>query len=218
MIPPSTIMVIYGIFTETNIGKLFAAGVLPGHPRRIPALLRGPVRHLARPEGRARRGERSVRWRPSAGARARRTSGRVAASCSCFVMGGIYGGLFTATEGAGMGAFGAMVFALWRRALTWRTAVRGAGGERAHLGDAVHDPDRRADLRRLHQHHQHAGGPEGLRHALRAQPDHGGGRDLRDLRAARHGDGGALDGAPHPAGVLPGDRAPGPTTRYGSAS
>ena len=38
-----------------------------------------------------------------------------------FVMGGIYGGLFTATEGAGMGAFGAMVFALWRRALSWQT-------------------------------------------------------------------------------------------------
>jgi TRAP-type C4-dicarboxylate transport system permease large subunit len=34
MIPPSTIMVIYGIVTETNIGKLFAAGVLPGHARR----------------------------------------------------------------------------------------------------------------------------------------------------------------------------------------
>ena len=38
-----------------------------------------------------------------------------------FVMGGIYGGLFTATEGAGMGAFGALLFALWRRALTRRT-------------------------------------------------------------------------------------------------
>ena len=38
-----------------------------------------------------------------------------------FVMGGIYGGLFTATEGAGMGAFGALLFALGRRALTWRT-------------------------------------------------------------------------------------------------
>jgi C4-dicarboxylate transporter DctM subunit len=36
-------------------------------------------------------------------------------------MGGIYGGLFTATEGAGMGAFGALLFALARRALTWRT-------------------------------------------------------------------------------------------------
>jgi len=30
LIPPSTIMVIYGIMTETNIGKLFAAGILPG--------------------------------------------------------------------------------------------------------------------------------------------------------------------------------------------
>jgi C4-dicarboxylate transporter, DctM subunit len=38
-----------------------------------------------------------------------------------FVMGGIYGGLFTATEGAAMGAVGALVFALARRALTWRT-------------------------------------------------------------------------------------------------
>jgi len=36
-------------------------------------------------------------------------------------MGGIYGGVFTATEGAGIGAFGALCFALARRALTWRT-------------------------------------------------------------------------------------------------
>ena len=36
------------------------------------------------------------------------------------VMGGIYGGVFTATEGAGIGAFGALCFALARRALTWR--------------------------------------------------------------------------------------------------
>src|SRR3989442_7046461 len=38
-----------------------------------------------------------------------------------FVMGGIYGGLFPATEGAGMGAAGAMVFALGRGALTLKT-------------------------------------------------------------------------------------------------
>ena len=36
------------------------------------------------------------------------------------VMGGIYGGVFTAVEGAGVGAFGALVFALARRALGWR--------------------------------------------------------------------------------------------------
>ena len=39
---------------------------------------------------------------------------------SVFVMGGIYGGFCTATEGAGMGAFGAMIFAVSRRALSWR--------------------------------------------------------------------------------------------------
>src|SRR6516225_5750618 len=39
------------------------------------------------------------------------------------VMGGIYGGAFTATEGAGVGAFGALCFALARRALTWRTLL-----------------------------------------------------------------------------------------------
>ena len=35
-------------------------------------------------------------------------------------MGGIYGGIFTATEGAGIGAFGAFVFALLRKSLTWK--------------------------------------------------------------------------------------------------
>ena len=39
------------------------------------------------------------------------------------VMGGIYGGVFTATEGAGIGAFGGLCFALARRALTWRTLL-----------------------------------------------------------------------------------------------
>lgn len=39
------------------------------------------------------------------------------------VMGGIYGGVFTATEGAGIGAFGAFCIALARRSLTWRTLL-----------------------------------------------------------------------------------------------
>jgi tripartite ATP-independent transporter DctM subunit len=39
------------------------------------------------------------------------------------VMGGIYGGVFTATEGAGIGAFGALCFAVGRRVLTWRTLL-----------------------------------------------------------------------------------------------
>jgi len=116
MIPPSTIMVIYGVFTETNIGKLFAAGVLPG-------ILGATLLCLA---------VRYVTWRdPNAGPPGERSGWKerwgalkgiwAVAFLFLFVMGGIYGGLFTATEGAGMGAFGAMVFALWRRALNWKT-------------------------------------------------------------------------------------------------
>jgi tripartite ATP-independent transporter DctM subunit len=116
MIPPSTILVIYGVFTETNIGKLFAAGVLPGILGAF--LLCMAVRY--------------VTWRdPNAGPPGERSSWRerwqavkgiwAVGFLFLFVIGGIYGGLFTATEGAGMGAFGAMVFALWRRALTWKT-------------------------------------------------------------------------------------------------
>jgi tripartite ATP-independent transporter DctM subunit len=116
MIPPSTIMVIYGVFTETNIGKLFAAGILPGILGAI--LLCGAVLYMT--------------WRdPTSGPPGERSSWRervvalrgvwAVAALFLFVMGGIYGGLFTATEGAAMGAFGAMIFALARRALTWRT-------------------------------------------------------------------------------------------------
>ncbi len=115
MIPPSTILVIYGIFTETNIGKLFAAGVLPGLLGAV--LLCAAVQYvtlrnpLAGPPG--ERSDWKERFTALKGVWA-------VALLFIFVMGGIYGGLFTATEGAGMGAFGAMVIALLRRALSWR--------------------------------------------------------------------------------------------------
>ena len=116
MIPPSTIMVIYGIVTETNIGKLFAAGVLPGLLCAL--LLMGGVAWII--------------WRdPSAGPAGERTAwpGRWKALRDIWgvlllvvlVLGGIYGGWFTATEGAGIGASGAFFFALLRRTLTWRS-------------------------------------------------------------------------------------------------
>jgi tripartite ATP-independent transporter DctM subunit len=116
MIPPSTIMVIYGVFTETNIGKLFAAGILPGLLGAI--LLCGAVRYMTwRDPASGPPGERSG-WRERLAAL--RDVWAVAA-LFVFVMGGIYAGMFTATEGAAMGASGAMLFALARRALTWRT-------------------------------------------------------------------------------------------------
>ena len=113
MIPPSTIMVIYGIVTETNIGKLFAAGVLPG--LMCAALLMCGIAW--------------VTWRdPLAGPAGERAGWpeRLAALKGIWgvallvvvVLGGIYGGVFTATEGAGIGASGAFFFAFIRRTLT----------------------------------------------------------------------------------------------------
>ncbi len=115
MIPPSTIMVIYGIVTETHIGKLFAAGVIPG---LITALLMmvGVVLMASHDPEHAPAGEKSdwkERW-----AALRGIWGVLL--LVIVVLGGIYGGVFTATEGAGMGAAGAFLFALARRALTWR--------------------------------------------------------------------------------------------------
>jgi tripartite ATP-independent transporter DctM subunit len=113
LIPPSTIMIIYGIMTETSIGKLFAAGVLPGLVAT--AMLCLAVQYIT--------------WRdPKAGPRAERAGWAerlralkdvwAVAALFILVMGGIYGGVFTATEGAGIGAFGAFCFALARRVLT----------------------------------------------------------------------------------------------------
>jgi tripartite ATP-independent transporter DctM subunit len=118
LIPPSVIMVIYGIMTETNIGKLFIGGILPGLVAT--ALLCLAVAWIT--------------WRdPEAGPPAEPHPWRERMSALSHVwpvvllfvgvIGGIYGGVFTATEGAGIGAGGGFVFALARRALSARVLV-----------------------------------------------------------------------------------------------
>jgi tripartite ATP-independent transporter DctM subunit len=117
LIPPSTIMVIYGIMTETSIGKLFAAGVLPG--LLATALLCAAVRYITwRDPKPGPPAERSTLARAPSG---QKDVWAVAALFS-LVMGGIYGGVFTATEGAGIGAV--------RRVLLRARAARVSTGER----------------------------------------------------------------------------------------
>ena len=119
MIPPSTIMVIYGIVTETHIGKLFAAGILPG--LLCAALMMVGVSWITwRDPAAGPAGERSTwpeRWRAL-----RDIWGVVL--LVIVVLGGIYGGVFTATEGAGIGASGAFFFALLRGALSPRLLLQ----------------------------------------------------------------------------------------------
>lgn len=118
LIPPSVILVIYGLMTETSVGKLFIAGVLPGLLGVLFYLMavlfvvtRNPA---AGPVGeRSSWGERLMALRDV----------WTTLGLFIFVIGGIYGGLFTPTEAAGMGAAGAILIAWRRGALTIASAM-----------------------------------------------------------------------------------------------
>jgi len=115
MIPPSTILVIYGIITETNIGELFAAGVLPGILTASLLMVGITIMAWLDPEHAPadRRYSWAERWRALRGIWG-------VLVLALLVLGGIYGGVFTPTEGAGFGAAGAFAFAWLRGKLTWR--------------------------------------------------------------------------------------------------
>jgi tripartite ATP-independent transporter DctM subunit len=114
LIPPSVPLVIYAILTEQNIAKLFAAAMVPG----IIAML-GYMVAIAL----------YVRWVPGHAPEhdvvehvsLMRAVVGIAPIAAIFllVFGGIYGGLFTPTEGAAVGAAATFVAALLRRELTW---------------------------------------------------------------------------------------------------
>jgi tripartite ATP-independent transporter DctM subunit len=118
LIPPSVIMVIYGIMTETSIGKLFVAGILPGLIATV--LLCLAVAWIAWRDPAAGPPAEPHSWAERLDAM-RHVWGVLA--LFLLVIGGIYLGVFTATEGAGIGAGGAFLFALARRALTWRMLI-----------------------------------------------------------------------------------------------
>mgnify|MGYP006274238809 CR=1 FL=1 len=117
LIPPSLIMIIYGVLSDTSIGKLFIGGIIPGiilaclystyiilmsitHPRYIPAE------------------DQEYSW-----------SQRLAGIKDIFpvlllivlILGGIYVGVTTPTEAAAIGVVGALGLAFWFRNLTWAT-------------------------------------------------------------------------------------------------
>ena len=115
LIPPSVPMVIYGILAETDIGKLFIAGILPGI--MLASLFIGAIAiQTALNPSIGPPGERTP-----AALRLRALS-RVWGVLLLFVIiiGGIYLGIFTPTEAAGVGAAGAFVFALLRGKLGFR--------------------------------------------------------------------------------------------------
>src|SRR5499426_2390687 len=119
MIPPSTVLAVYGLITEQDIGKLFVAGILPGIIAVLMYMATITVIGHVRP-GFLPKGERAP-WRERL-----RAMRDVWATLLLFlfVIGGIYGGLFTATEAAGMGAGGAFLIGIARRRLSRQDILR----------------------------------------------------------------------------------------------
>jgi tripartite ATP-independent transporter DctM subunit len=119
MIPPSTVFAVYGLITEQDVGKLFVAGILPGILAVLMYMATISIIGALRP-GFLPTGPRST-W-------AQRLEGirEVWATMLlfAFVIGGIYGGLFTATEAAGMGAGGAFIIGVLRRRLSLNDILR----------------------------------------------------------------------------------------------
>jgi len=115
LIPPSIIMVIYGVATQTHIGMLYAAGMVPG--------LIATLGYMA-----------AVKWSvwrdpsiaPVAEAVEKQNAWELAKALwpvvliFVIVMGGLYGGLFTSIEAAGVGAMASMIFAIFNHQMTWK--------------------------------------------------------------------------------------------------
>ena len=114
MIPPSILFVMYGLLTQNDIGALFIAGIGPGILGML--LYMGAVAWTTRGNPKAGPGAARVSWpeRVRAGARI-----WPIVILFAVVLGGMYAGLFTPTEAASVGAFGAVALTAVRGRLTF---------------------------------------------------------------------------------------------------
>jgi len=116
LIPPSIILIIYGILTEQSIGKLFIAGIIPGILEAVFYVV--TIYILCRSDPlMGPRAATQVNLREKL-----RALGGVWPVLTLFliVIGGIYLGVFSPTEAGGVGACGAFLLTLVRKRFTWR--------------------------------------------------------------------------------------------------
>ena len=124
LIPPSLLLIIYGVLAEVSIGGMFLAGIIPGLMLAggFVIMLMGvtlffPGFVFTDPEAARRK-----RMEPGIAMPPREMAAKLLpiAALVVLVLGGLYTGFFTPTEAGGIGAFGAFVVALARRSLDRR--------------------------------------------------------------------------------------------------
>jgi len=116
LIPPSVIMLIYGILTETSIGDLFLAGIIPGILLTVFFMITVVIVTRLDPSAAP-----AISDLPLEGSGTSALA-KVWPTLLLFILviGGIYSGVFTPTEAAGFGAVGALVIGVLMRRLNWR--------------------------------------------------------------------------------------------------
>ena len=112
LIPPSVILVLYGLLTESSIGDLFIAGFLPGILTILVFMIVISIVTRLHPDS-GPAGEKST-WKQKLNATLKTWA---ITALFATVIGGIYFGVFTPTEAAGVGAFGALFIAFSRKRL-----------------------------------------------------------------------------------------------------
>jgi tripartite ATP-independent transporter DctM subunit len=119
IMPPSVVLIVYGILTEQSIGQLFVAGIIPAILVTALFIISIYVRCRLAPE-QGPPGE-SFPW----GERLRSLLGMgETVAVFILVIGGLFIGLFTPTEAAAVGVLGVLIASLIRRRLTWAGLVQ----------------------------------------------------------------------------------------------
>ena len=123
IMPPSVVLIVYGILTEQSVGALFVAGIFPAILVTILFIISIFIRCTLAPE-QGPRGE-SFNW----GEKLKSLLGMVETlAVFVLVMGGLFMGMFTPTEAAAVGSFGVLLVSLFRRQLTWKGFVESLYG------------------------------------------------------------------------------------------
>jgi len=121
LIPPSILMIVYGVLAEVSIGRMFLAGVIPGVLMALAFVVMIVMVARYRPDYVFTAAGRAAPPPPAETATSVVTKLTPIVLLIVLVLGGIYGGVFTPTEAGAAGALGAFLIAAARRRLDRRT-------------------------------------------------------------------------------------------------
>ncbi len=136
LIPPSILMIVYGVLAEVSIGRMFLAGVVPGIVMSIAFIIIIVMLARFKPGFVYEQATQSAVEQPSENARSVVTKLLPITLLIVLVLGGIYGGVFTPTEAGAAGALGALAIAGWRRSLD-RKSLWGVLVESGHVSVGI---------------------------------------------------------------------------------